>query len=70
MSDFIKISNGFVINIAFESINSYLRKYATEKNISNPWDYSQYMKIMDIASILMKNNKIELNVLKIKYYKK
>ena len=60
MSDFSKISNGFIINIAFESINSYLRS-VDNKNISIPWDYSQYSKIMDIASKIMTKNKIELN---------
>ena len=64
MSDFSKISNGFVINIAFDAINSYLRKnkyFSSGKYITSPWDYSQYQQIMDIATNVMKKNKIELN---------
>ena len=60
MSDFTKISNGFIINIAFESINSYLRSI-DNKNISIPYDYSQYNKIMEIATKILNKNKIELN---------
>ena len=64
MSDFSKISNGFVINIAFESINSYLRekKYFTDgKFIPKPWDYTQYKEIMEKAKNILTKNKIELN---------
>ena len=64
MSDFTKISNGFIINIAFESINAYLRQnkyFINEKRITNPWDYNQYQQIFDIASKIIQKNKIELN---------
>ena len=64
VSDFTKMSNGFLINIAFEAINNYLRekKVFTSKNImSTPWDYKQLKSIMDIANKIITDNKIELN---------
>ena len=64
MSDFTKLSNGFIINIAFESINEYLRQnkyFVTGKIATNPWDYNQYNQIMTIASKILSSNKIELN---------
>jgi len=63
-SDFTKISNGFIINLAFESINKYLRDnkaFTSGKMISKPWDYAQLKSIMDIADKIMTENKIKLN---------
>ena len=65
MSDFSKISNGFIINIAFEAINAYLRdnKYFTNNNkfIPKPWNYTQFNEIMNIANKIISKNNIELN---------
>ena len=64
ISDFTKISNGFIINLAFTAINDYLRekKYFTNtKIISSPWDYNQLKSIMEKANKILSNNKIELN---------
>ena len=64
ISDFTKISNGFIINLAFTSINNYLREkksFTNTKIISNPWDYNQLKLIMDNANKIISDNKIEIN---------
>ena len=63
-SDFTKISNGFIINLAFTTINNYLRekKYFTNsKIITTPWDYNQLKLIIENANKIISDNKIELN---------
>ena len=64
ISDFTKISNGFIINLAFTAINNYLRgkKYfENNKLICNPWNYNEQKSIMEIANQIISDNKIELN---------
>ena len=64
VSDFVKISNGFEINLAFTTINNYLRekKSFTSNNITtNPWDYNQLNSIMEYVNKITSGNKIELN---------
>ena len=63
-SDFAKVSNGFVINLAFTVINIYLKNknyFNNSKIISSPWDYNQLKSIMENMNKLLIDNKIELN---------
>ena len=64
VSDFAKISNGFVINLAFTAINNYLREkksFTNNKITTNPWDYNQLKSIMEYVNKITSGNKIELN---------
>ena len=64
VSDFTKISNGFIINLAFTAINNYLREikaFNNNKMMSNPWDYNQLKLILEKANKIISENKIELN---------
>ena len=48
ISDFTKISNGFIINLAFNSINKFYaenKSFTKEKINDNAFDYSQFKKI-------------------------
>ena len=65
ISDFSKISNHYIINIAFYAINNYLRNknyFINSKIVSNPWDYNQLLSIMEYVNAVTSDNKIELNI--------
>ena len=57
LSDFTKISNGFIINIAFNSINKYLSK--NKQNI--PWNYHHFTSINKFVDEIINVNNIQLN---------
>ena len=64
MSDFSKISNGFIINLAFSAINNYLKNkkfFIKNKIKNNPWDYDQLKSIMNIANKIINDNKLQIN---------
>ena len=64
ISDFTKISNGFIINLVFTAINSYLREkkyFESNKLISSPWDNNEHNLIMEKVNKIINDNKIELN---------
>ena len=65
MSDFTKINNGFLINLAFTGINKFLSEkniFNNDKNnLSNPWDNRQTETIYKEISHILTDNKISID---------
>ena len=57
LSDFTKISNGFIINIAFNAINKYLSK----NNKCIPWNFHDFKSINTYVDDIINTNNIKLN---------
>ena len=70
MSDFEKINNGYLINLAFRGINKFLAEKDVfnnnKNNLSIPWDYKQVENIFVEINNILKENKIELKEEQIK----
>ena len=64
MSDFTKVSNSFVINLAFLAMNNYLKdkKYFSKKTVKfNPMDFPHLKSVMRFSNKLISDNKIVLD---------
>ena len=57
LSDFTKVSNGFIINIAFNAINKYL----SNNNKSIPWNFYNFKSINIYVDNIINANNIKLS---------